>query len=54
MSVSNRAALTVLVVLFEMIALIALGGSIGSVDLLLFAVILLAAMVAIWQPFRRS
>ncbi len=54
MSVSNRVALTVLVVLFEMIALIALGGSIGAVDLLLFVLVLAAAMVVIWQPFRRS
>jgi hypothetical protein len=54
MSVSNRVALTVLVVLFEMIALVALGGAIGPVDLLLFVVILLGAIVAIWQPFRRS
>jgi hypothetical protein len=54
MSVSNRVALTVLVVLFEMITLIALGGPIGAVDLLLFSVILMVAIAAIWQPFRRS
>ena len=54
MSVSNRVALTVLVVLFEMIALVALGGANGPVDQLLFVVILLGAIVAIWQPFRRS
>lgn len=54
MSVSNRVALTVVVVLFEMILLIALAGSISTLDLLLFAVFLAAAMIAIWQPFRRS
>jgi hypothetical protein len=54
MSVSNRVALTVLAVLFGMIGLVALGGSIGALDLLLFVLILAAAMIAIWQPFRRS